>query len=41
MYANARFHSIGTTSDFVTKFALKNMTEKSFEKIILKILIST
>ena len=32
MYANAIFHSVGTTSDFDWKFAKKNMTDKNLEK---------
>ena len=32
-YKNVRFRSIGTTSDFGTKFAQKYMNDKTFEKI--------
>ena len=32
MHTNARFHSIGITSDFGTKFAQNYMNDKSFEK---------
>ena len=40
MYANARFLSIGTTSDFGTKFLQNYMNDKAFEKINIKIVIS-
>ena len=30
MYTNARFQSIGTTSDFATKFAQNYMNDKNF-----------
>ena len=32
MYANAIFHSVGTTSDFDWKFAKKNMADKNLGK---------
>ena len=35
-----KFQSIWRTSDFETKFAQKNMTDKSFEKINVKMVIS-
>ena len=31
MYRNARFHSIGTTSDFGTKFAQNYVTDKTLK----------
>ena len=34
-----KFQSIWRTSDFDTKFAQKNMTDKNFEKINIKIVI--
>ena len=37
MYPCTKFQSIWTTSDFETKFAQKNMTDKNFEKINIKI----
>ena len=40
MYTNARSQSIGTTSGFGTKFSPKNMTDKNFEKINIKIVIN-
>ena len=40
MYTNARFQSIGTTSDFATKFAQNDMNDKPFERINIKIVIS-
>ena len=40
MHTNARFHSIGTTSDFGTKFAQNCMNDKIFEKINIKIVVS-
>ena len=36
-----KFQSICATSVHETKFALKNMTDKNFEKIDIKIVIST
>ena len=33
IYTNVRFQSIGTTSDFGTKFAQNNMNDKNFEKV--------
>ena len=32
MHTNARFQSIGTTSDFATKFAQNYMNDKNFWK---------
>ena len=32
-FINVRFQSIGTTSDFGTKFAQNNMNDKNFEKV--------
>ena len=40
MYTNARFQSIGTTSDFGTKFAENYMNNKTSEKTKIKIVIS-
>ena len=40
MYTNARSQSVGTTSGFGTKFPPKNMTDKNFEKINIKIVIN-
>ena len=40
MYANPRFQSIGTTSDFWTKFAQNDVDDKTFEKINIKIVIN-
>ena len=40
MYANARFQSTGTTSDFGTRFAQIYMNDKTFKKINIKIVIS-
>ena len=40
MHTNARFHSIGTTLDFGTKFAQNYMNGKTFEKINIEIIIS-
>ena len=40
MYANAKFQSIGTTSDFGTKFTQNYLNDKNFEKINIKIVIS-
>ena len=40
MYSCANFQSIWRTPDFETKFAQKNMTDKNFQKINIKILIS-
>ena len=37
MYLCTKFQLIWRTSDFVTKFAQKNMNEKNFEKIKFKI----
>ena len=36
MYTNARFQSIGTTSDFETKFAQNYMNDKTFQKLNIK-----
>ena len=36
MYLCAKFQLIWRTSDFGTKFAQKNMNDKSFEKIKIK-----
>ena len=36
MHTNARFQSIGTISDFVTKFAQDYMNDKTFEKKNIK-----
>ena len=36
-----KFQSICATSVYETKFALKNMTDKNFEKIDIKIVITT
>ena len=41
MYAHARFHSVWTTSDFGTKSSQNYMNVKNFEKINIKIIIST
>ena len=38
MYANARFQSLGTTSNSGTKFAQNYMDDKMFAKINIKIL---
>ena len=40
MYTIAKFQSIGTTSDFGTKFAENYMNNKTFEKRNIKIEIS-
>ena len=40
MYPSTKFQSIKRTSDFETKFAQKNRTDKNFEKINIKIVIS-
>ena len=40
MYTNARFQSVETTSDFGTKFPQTYMTDKTFGKINIKIIIS-
>ena len=40
MYPCTKFESIWRTSDFETKFAQQKMTEKHFEKINFKIVIS-
>ena len=40
MYTNARFQSIGKTSDFGTKFTQNYIKDKNFEKINMKIVIS-
>ena len=40
MYPFIKFQLIRKTSDSVTKFAQKNMNEKNFEKINVKIVIS-
>ena len=40
MYTNARFQSIGTASDLWTTFAQNYMSDKTFEKINMKIVIS-
>ena len=37
MYTNARFESVGTTSNFWTKFAQNYVNDKTFEKINIKI----
>ena len=36
MYPCTEFQLIWRTSDFGTKFALKNMSDKNFEKINIK-----
>ena len=36
MYTCTKFQSIWRTSDFGTKFVLKNMNDKNFEKINIK-----
>ena len=41
MYANARYQSIGTTSDFGTNFAQNNMNDKIFEKVNIEFEIRT
>ena len=40
MYPCTKFQLMWKTSDFKTKFAQKNMTDKNFEKISIKIVIS-
>ena len=40
MYPSTKFQSIWRTSDFETKFAQRNMTDKNYEKINIKIVIS-
>ena len=40
MSTNARFHSIGTTSEFGNKFSQNYMNDKIFEKINIKIVIN-
>ena len=40
MCPNTKFQLIWRTLDFGTKFALKNMNDKNFEKINIKIIIS-
>ena len=40
IYTNTSFPSTGTISDFGTKFAQNYMTDKTFEKINIKIAIS-
>ena len=40
IYTNTRFPSTGTISDFGTKFGQNYMTDKTFEKINIKIAIS-
>ena len=40
MYTTARFQSIGTISDFVTKFAQNHKNDKNSEKVNIKIVIS-
>ena len=40
MYAYPKFHFIWRTSDFGTKFVQRNMNDKNFEKISIKIVIS-
>ena len=39
-YRTTKFQSIWRTSDFETKFSPKSMTDKNFEKIKFKIVIS-
>ena len=41
MYTNARFQSMGTSSDFGTKFVQKNTNERNFEKTNVKIVTTT
>ena len=38
MYTNARFQSIGATSDFGTKFTKYYLNGKTFEKVNIKII---
>ena len=40
MYPFTKFQLIWKTSDLETKFAPKNVTDKNFEKINIKIVIS-
>ena len=40
MYSCTKIQSIWRTSDFETKFAQKNMADKDFQKITIKIIIS-
>ena len=40
MYPCMKFQSFCGTSDYETKFAQKNMTDKSFEKINIKVVIN-
>ena len=40
MLLSTKFQSIWKTSNFGTNFAQKNMTDKNFEKINMKIVIS-
>ena len=40
MYTNARFQSVGTTSDFWAKLAQNYVNDKTFEKINIKIVIN-
>ena len=40
MYANVKFQSIRTISNFGTKFTENYLTKKTFEKINIKIIIS-
>ena len=40
MYPSTKFQSVWRTSNFETKFAPKNMTDKNFEKTNIKIVIS-
>ena len=40
MYPCTKFHLIWRTPDFGTKLAKKNMNDKHFEKINIKIVIS-
>ena len=40
MYPSTKFQSFCRTSNYGTKYAQKNMTDKKFEKINIKIVIS-
>ena len=40
MYTYAKFQLIWRTSDFGTKFTQKNVNNKNFEKLNIKIMIS-
>ena len=40
MYAKGRFQSIGSTSDFGTKYPQNYMNDKIFEKMNIKIVVS-